>query len=79
MTLGEDYRLLGIVSGMFHEAEEFKLEVTTTLKGTAYGNSGIAMIVPASALKNLLDDPRLQAIRDAAVANWQTSHTSQSH
>jgi hypothetical protein len=74
--LGEDYRLLGVVSGMFHEDEEFKLEVTTTIKGTAYGNSGIAMIVPASALKKLLDDPRVRATRDAEVTKWQASHTS---
>jgi len=65
---GEMYRLLGVVSGMFYEDEEFNLEVTTTLKGTGRANSGISMIVPVDALKNLLDAPALKAQREAMAA-----------
>jgi hypothetical protein len=64
---GDSYRMLGVVSGMYDEDTDFKLRVTTTLPGTVHGNSGIAMIVPASQLKALLDDPRLQANRDVQV------------
>jgi len=35
-SLGEDYRMLGVVSGLFYEDTEFRLSVTTTLKG--YGS-----------------------------------------
>jgi hypothetical protein len=65
---GEDYRLLGVVSGMFYEDEEFNLEVTTTLRGTGRANSGICMIVPVDAIKSLLDQPALKARREAAIA-----------
>lgn len=68
MLLGEQYKLLGIVSGFYHEDSNLKLTVATTLTGTLEQNSGIAMIVPADELKSLLGSPGLQAARDAAVA-----------
>jgi hypothetical protein len=71
ITAGEDYRLVGVVSGMFYEDEEFNLEVTTTFRGSAKANSGISMIVPVDALKNLLDAPSLKTQRDAFVASKQ--------
>jgi hypothetical protein len=71
---GEDYRLLGVVSGYFYEDEELSLKAATTLKGKAHANSGIAIIVPASALKDLIDDPRLQQKRDGAVAGLRPSN-----
>jgi hypothetical protein len=64
---GEDYRLFGVISGYFYEDEEFSLKVATTIKGRAQANSGIAMIVPAGALKTLVEDPRVSAMRDAAI------------
>jgi len=63
-----DYRLLGVVSGGYGEGEENTLVLETPLASKP-GNSGIAMIVPASALKALLNDPRVVAIQDAAVAH----------
>jgi Trypsin-like peptidase domain len=72
MALGEDYRLLGVISGYFYEDEEFSLKVATTIKGKAQANSGIAIIVPAGALKTLIEDPRVQAERDATVASVKT-------
>jgi len=74
MRVGEDYRVLGIVSGMFYEDEDFTLRVTTTVKGTAHANSGIAMIVPPKFLKNMLESPSVQALRDSEIASWKKSH-----
>lgn len=64
---GDNYKLLGVVSGMFTEDSDLNLEVVTTLKGKIHANSGIAMIVPASALRNLLENRQLRAMRDEVV------------
>ena len=68
--VGAGYRLLGVVSGGYGEGEQNNLVLETPLASKP-GNSGIAMIVPASALKALLDDRRVVAIRDAEVARQQ--------
>jgi hypothetical protein len=47
---GFDYRLLGVVSGFYHEDADLKLTVATTLTGKLEENSGIAMVVPADAI-----------------------------
>jgi len=70
LRLGGGYRLLGVVSGGYGEGEQNNLVLENPLASKP-GNSGIAMIVPASALKALLDDPRVVAIRDAEVARQQ--------
>src|SRR5436309_12803072 len=68
MTVGGfPYRLLGVVSGYFTEDTHFKLTVATTLEGKFQGNSGIAMVVPADELKQLLELPELQIQRNALV------------
>jgi hypothetical protein len=67
MISSDSYHMLGVVSGMYYEDTDVKLQVTTTASGTVHANSGIAMIVPASQVKALLEDPRLQSQRDAAV------------
>jgi hypothetical protein len=61
------YKLLGVISGYYHEDSDFKLTVATTLHGRLEQNSGIAMVVPADELKALLDSPSLQAARDAEI------------
>jgi hypothetical protein len=66
---GFPFRLLGVVSGYFYEAQDFSLQVATTLSGKANANSGISMVVPVDDLKTLLDEPELQAQRDATVAS----------
>jgi len=66
-TIGYDYRLLGIVSGGYGEGEENALLLETPLASKP-GNSGIAVIVPASELRALLDEPAVVALRDAEVA-----------
>jgi hypothetical protein len=63
---GYDYRLLGVVSGGYSEGEQNNLVLETPLASKP-GNSGIAMIVPASELRALLDDPRVVGMRDAEV------------
>jgi hypothetical protein len=67
ISASEDYRLLGVVNGEVSEDEHFNLELTTTLKGTGKGNSGVSTIVPSDEVKALLDDPRLQTIRDGEI------------
>jgi hypothetical protein len=61
-----DYRLLGVVSGGYSEGDQNNLIIENPLKDRP-GNSGIAMIVPASAVRMLLDDPHLVAMRNAEV------------
>jgi hypothetical protein len=78
MLGGDSYRMVGIVSGMYYEDSEFNLQIVTTLVGTTHGNSGIAMIVPARQLKALLDDPRVQAQRDAEVPMFLKRQAAQS-
>jgi hypothetical protein len=68
LRLGYDYKLFGVISGYYYEDQEFNLQVASSIKGLTLGNSGIAMIVPASAIRDLLEDPRVKAIRDAVVA-----------
>jgi len=67
MRVGEDYRLLGIVSGGYGEGEQNALVLETPLASKP-GNSGIAVIVPASELRALLDEPTAVAARDAEVS-----------
>jgi hypothetical protein len=73
LRLDTDYRLLGVVSSAYGEGEQNNLVLETPLASKP-GNSGIAMIVPASALKALLNDRRVVAMRGAEVARQaQTS------
>ena len=67
LMLGQEYRLLGVVNGGMFEDENFDLQLTTTLRGTAKANSGVSTIVPADDLKALLEDTRLQQVRDAEM------------
>jgi hypothetical protein len=71
ISTGLDYRLLGVVNGDLTEDQNFNLELSTTLTGTQRANSGISTIVPADDLKALLEDPRLQTLRDNEVARQQ--------
>ena len=74
LMVGQDYRLLGVVNGEVFEDEDFNLTLTTTVKGKAYANSGVSTIVPVDDLKTLLDDPRLQRMRDDAVKQLMIPH-----
>jgi S1-C subfamily serine protease len=64
----EGYHLLGVVSGNYVEDEEFNLEIATRVTGTARANSGVAMVVPADLVKDLLDGPELKGLREAYIS-----------
>ncbi len=58
------FGLLGVVSGYMYEHEDMTLTATTTWKGSINANSGISVVVPAQQLKDLLESPELQRLRD---------------
>ena len=68
-----EYHFLGVVSGYYYEDQDFNLKIaravkSKTAKGTMHSNSGVAMIVPADALKDLLEnDADLKRLRDAVL------------
>jgi hypothetical protein len=69
LRLRPQYRLLGIVSGFYHEDSNLNLTVSTTpMRGTWEQNSGIEIVVPVGELKALLDSPAVQAARDSEVS-----------
>ena len=67
LHIGE-YHFLGVISGYYFENEDFTLEIATTVKAVAHANSGVAMIVPADAVKDLIENDReLKSQRNAYV------------
>jgi hypothetical protein len=71
-TMGDDYRLLGLISGYYPEAAGFSVPAATVLTGQVHDNSGIATIVPADELNKLLNSAEVQADRDRYVASVKT-------
>jgi len=67
VVLGEDFRLLGVISGYYPESASFSVPAATVLTGEVHDNSGIATIVPGEELLKLLNSPELQADRDSQV------------
>jgi hypothetical protein len=67
-VLGSHYELLGVVSGFYHEDSNLTLTTASTYTGIVEQNSGIAMVVPADALKDLLESSPLKTNRDQAIA-----------
>jgi len=61
------FGLLGVVSGYMYETSDFSLRASTTWKGSLNANSGIAVVVPAQQLKDLLNSPELQLQRNQEV------------
>lgn len=70
--LGDRFLLLGVVSSMFYEDQDLQLHIATTLEGKLHANSGIAAIVPATAVEKLVSDPRVKHIRDQKLAQLNT-------
>ncbi|HET7259612.1 MAG TPA: trypsin-like peptidase domain-containing protein [Candidatus Acidoferrum sp.] len=68
---GENYKLLGVLSGYYPESVGFSVPAATVLTGEVRDNSGIATIVPGEDLIDLLNSPEAQADRDnqAAILN----------
>jgi hypothetical protein len=62
------FGLLGVVSGYMGESENFTLRASTTWTGALNANSGIAMVMPAQQLRDLLNTPELQRRRNGEAA-----------
>jgi hypothetical protein len=67
------FGLLGVISGYMYETSDLTLRASSTWKGSLNTNSGISVVVPAQQLKELLDRPELQHLRDE-IAIRGTSH-----
>jgi hypothetical protein len=65
-SIGYDYRLPGVVSGAYSEGDAQTLVLETPLASKP-GNSGIAIVVPATEIEKLINDARVVAVRDAVV------------
>ena len=68
MIVGTNYKLLGLVSGYVQESSELTLQPVASYAGTVVANSGVAMVVPAQQILDLLDQPTLQAERQQMAA-----------
>lgn len=64
---GYSYKLLGVISGEVFENSDLTLNVTASLSANIAANSDVSVVVPATELMKLLDDPALQAERDRVV------------
>jgi hypothetical protein len=65
------FGLLGVISGYMFESANLTLRAATTWTGTLNSNSGIAMVMTAQQLKDLLNTAELQQIRNGAQAQVQ--------
>jgi hypothetical protein len=70
---GYKYKLLGVVSGYMTESTDMTLQTVASYAGTVNANSGIATVVPAQKLLDLLDVPSLKLQRDTAAAAYAKS------
>lgn len=64
---GYSYYLLGVMQGFFPEGMSVAVEAVH-LKGEAAQNSGIAAVVPAQKIIDLLESPRGQAFQERTLA-----------
>jgi hypothetical protein len=67
LIAGNNYKLLGVVSGYEKEDADFNLQAATTYSGKLGMNSGVASVVPAKELDALLNGEQLQSQRDLVV------------
>ena len=66
---GLNYKLLGVVSGYVKETQSFELQTVAGYAGTMDANSGVAIVVPAQKILDLLDTPVLKALRENAISS----------
>jgi hypothetical protein len=67
--MGYSYYLLGVMQGFFSEGEDILFDITASLHGTASQNSGIAGVIPAEKISEILATPRAKAKTDMIIAN----------
>ena len=68
-VMGYSYYLLGVMQGFFSEGEDILFDITASLHGTASQNSGIAAVIPAEKISEILATPKAKALTDAIIAN----------
>lgn len=66
---GFPYQLVGVVNGFIPERDDIQVSGAATFESSSEPNSGILTFVPAQELKDLLDSPELQKLRDDVVAS----------
>jgi hypothetical protein len=68
-SMGYSYKLLGVISGEVLESSDFVMHVTTSYTANVTANSDVSVVAPANEIKGILDDPSLQAEREAFIAH----------
>jgi hypothetical protein len=68
LTAGFNYHLLGLISGYVQETSDFKLQAVAGYAGTVVANSGVAMVVPAQQILDLLNCDALLSLRQQQFA-----------
>jgi hypothetical protein len=66
---GYSYYLLGVMQGFFSESADILFDITASVHGTTSQNSGIAGVIPAEKILEILATPRAKAMTDAVIAN----------
>ncbi len=74
LMVGINYKLLGVVSGFETESSTFEMQAVASYAGTVAANSGIAMVVPAQKVLDIINSPDLKKLRDDAVASMLKPH-----
>jgi hypothetical protein len=67
MTLGTEFRLLGLMLGYFSNTRQANIVEARTAVAVDPSNSGISFILPASTIRKVLDSAPLQQLRDQAI------------
>jgi tetratricopeptide (TPR) repeat protein len=68
MQTSYDYRLLGVMQGFFNVPEAMDIQLSQ-IHGVGQANSGIAAIVPAQKILDILQSPRARAQTEFSIAN----------
>jgi hypothetical protein len=66
---GYSYLLLGVMQGFFSESADIQFDITASVHGTTSQNSGIAGVIPAEKILDILATPRAKTMTDTIIAN----------
>jgi hypothetical protein len=66
---GYSYYLLGVMQGFFSESADILFDITASVHGTFSQNSGIAGVIPAEKVLDILATTRAKAMTDVIIAN----------
>ncbi len=76
ITTGVNYRVFGVVSGYVREDINLTLQPVAAYAGTVAANSGIAMVVPAQKVLDIINSQELQKQRDDVIKAQSVQHAS---